>query len=235
MSGIALVLAGHGSHISPETAGIVWRQVDRLRQLGVADEVTACFWKEAPPFSQALDTVAADDVVVAPMFTAQGYFSAQVLPAEMGLGAGMTRRGKRRIRLTPAIGEQSGLDAIVDERLRDMLARHQLRPQHSAIAIIGHGTPRNRQSQATARQQANRLRAKGSYGEVVAVYLDDEPSIPSIYEITRSPNIVALPYFLADGSHVGIDLPRALGMAASATAEPRQGAQGPPVSGIGRG
>ena len=50
MSEIALVLAGHGSHISPHTAGIVWRYVDLLRLWGVADEITACFWKEPPAF-----------------------------------------------------------------------------------------------------------------------------------------------------------------------------------------
>ncbi len=29
----ALVVAGHGSHISPQTAGIVWQNVDALRRL----------------------------------------------------------------------------------------------------------------------------------------------------------------------------------------------------------
>ena len=35
MSRVALILAGHGSHISAETAGVVWRYADRLRRLGV--------------------------------------------------------------------------------------------------------------------------------------------------------------------------------------------------------
>ena len=79
----ALVLAGHGSQVSPQTAGSVWRQVDRLRAMGVADEVTAAFWKEPPSFAQALDALVSDDAYVVPCFTAEGYFSKQVLPAEM--------------------------------------------------------------------------------------------------------------------------------------------------------
>ncbi len=218
MSGIALILAGHGSHISPKTAGIVWDCVDTLRRLGIADEVTACFWKESPAFSAVLNTVAADDVLVLPLFTAHGYFTTQVLPAEMGLRGPLTRRGKRRIHLTRCLGEHPRLNAIVDERLRETITRRDLAGQETAIAVIGHGTRRNRQSQATARQQADRLRAQGWAREVAAVYLDDDPDIPSIYCNTSAPNILALPYFLADGSHVSIDIPRALGITGGGSA-----------------
>lgn len=219
MSDIALILAGHGSHISANTAGVVWACVDRLRQMGVADEINACFWKEPPAFSQVLDTVEADEVVIVPLFTARGYFTQQVLPSEMGLCAPLTRRGERRIHLTPTIGEHKILDSIVDERLREAVLRFDLPAEETAIAVIGHGTRRNRQSRDTARDQAERLRQAGYAGEVVAVYLDDEPDIPSVYQSTRSPNIIALPYFLADGSHVGIDVPRALGISGKGEAE----------------
>lgn len=219
MSGIALILAGHGSHISANTAGVVWDCIDRLRQLGIADEVTACFWKEAPAFSQVLDTVDADEVVAVPLFTARGYFTQQVLPSEMGLCGPLTRKGKRRIHLTPTLGEHKILDAIVDERLRNTLERFNLPERDTAIAVIGHGTRRNRQSRDTARHQANRIRDAGWVSEVVAVYLDDEPDIPSVYHSTRASKIIALPYFLADGSHVGIDVPRALGVTGTGIAE----------------
>ena len=225
MSGVALILAGHGSHISAETAGVVWRYVDRLRRLGVADEITACFWKEPPAFAQVLDSVAADEVVVVPVFTAQGYFTRDVLPAEMGLDGPLTRRGKRRFHLTPTVGEHRLLDAIVDARLRDTVDSFGLQPEQTAAAIIGHGTPRNRSSRDAAKAQADRLRALGWLREVVAVYLDDEPAIPSVYRDTCSPNIIALPYFLAEGSHVTGDVPRALGISGGRAAESVNGRQ----------
>lgn len=219
MSRVALILAGHGSHISAETAGVVWGTVDRLRQMGVADEITACFWKEQPAFSRVLDSVIAEEVVVVPVFTAQGYFTRDVLPAEMGLAGPLTRRGQRRIHLTPTVGEHKLLDAIVDARLRDTVAKFGLQPGRTAAAIIGHGTPRNRNSRAAAHAQAERLRALGWLKEAVAVYLDDDPAIPTIYHSTSSPNIIALPYFLAEGSHVTRDVPRALGLSSGRAAE----------------
>lgn len=219
MSRVALILAGHGSHISANTAGLVWAYVDRLRRMGVADEITACFWKEPPAFSRVLDSIAADEVVIVPVFTAQGYFTRDVLPAEMGLTGALTRRGKRCIHLTPTIGEHKLLDSIVNVRLRDMIAKFGLQPGQTAAVVIGHGTPRNRNSRAAARAQADRLRALGWLNEVVAVYLDDEPAIPSVYANTNSPNIIALPYFLAAGSHVTQDVPRALGLSTQQAAE----------------
>ncbi len=219
MSGAALILAAHGSHISANTAGIVWGYVDRLRRLGVADEISACFWKEPPAFSQVLDTVIADEVVIVPVFTAQGYFTQQVLPCEMGLTGALTVRDKRRIHLTPTIGEHKLLNSIVDQRLNDTIRRFDLSPDETAAAIIGHGTRRNRGSRDAARRQADRLRRLGWLREVVAVYLDDEPDIPSVYDSTRAKNIIALPYFLAEGSHVSRDVPRALGISGRNTPE----------------
>ncbi len=212
MSGVALILAGHGSHVSPNTAGVVWRYVDGLRRGGVADEVTACFWKEAPEFSQALTTVKSTDIVIVPLFTAAGYFSAEVLPTEMGLAGSLTRRDGARIHLTPALGEHPLMESIVETRLRDAVARHGLAPSETAAAIIGHGTGRSPRSRDTARHQADRIRGLNWLNEVVDVYLDDEPAIPSLYDSTRSPHIIALPYFLAEGSHVTRDVPRALGI-----------------------
>ncbi len=212
MSGIALVLAGHGSHISPNTAGIVWRCVDRLRRWAVAAEITACFWKEPPSFRHALDTITARQVVIVPVFTAQGYFTQTVIPTEMGLGSGVTVKSGKTICLAPGIGEHPLLEKIVWQRVQDVLISQKLPLTETAVAVIGHGTRRNRHSRGAARRQARLIRRRTQVREVVDVYLDDEPDIPSIYRSTRAKNIIALPYFLASGSHVTVDVPQALGL-----------------------
>jgi sirohydrochlorin cobaltochelatase len=207
----ALILAAHGSHISPHTAGLVWRYVDQLRSMGVAEEITACFWKEMPAFRHVLDTVQSDEIIVVPVFTAQGYFSGTVIPSEMGLDGQITRRNGRTIYLTPTIGEHPYLETIVRQRVTDVLAN--LNPQDVTVAIIGHGTKRNPQSRDATRHQASQLRGQQLAAAVLDVYLDDEPSIPSIYESAPTSQIIAVPFFLAPGSHVTIDVPNALGVA----------------------
>jgi sirohydrochlorin cobaltochelatase len=144
------------------------------------------------------------------LFTAQGYFSKTVIPAEMELDNSQTIRDGRIIHYTPTLGEHPDLTGIVQQRIEAIIAQENLSADQVAVAIIGHGTPRSRASQNVTRQQATLLRHLAA--EVVAVYLDDNPAISSIYELTSAPNIIAVPFFLATGSHVTQDVPQALGI-----------------------
>ena len=208
----ALILAGHGSHILPDTAGIVWSYVDQLRRWGVADEVTACFWKEVPAFHQVLDTIQSELITVVPVFTAAGYFSQTVIPAEMGLAGSVTRRDGRTIYYARTIGEHAAIADIIYRHVTETIQAENLNPHDVAVAIIGHGTPRDSQSQDTARYQAAHLRKQALVAEVVTAYLDDDPKIASIYRTTKSPAMIVVPFFLATGSHVTQDVPQALGL-----------------------
>ncbi len=219
----ALVLAGHGSHISPNTAGVVWAVVDQLRALGVADEVTAAFWKEVPSFHRVLDTLISDDVTIVPLFTARGYFTQTVIPAEMGLDGNLTRRDGRILRYARSLGEHPYLSQIVRRRVEGALEQFGLDAGHTAVAVIGHGTKRSAESRVAAEEQAARLRASRLVAEVVSVYLDDEPNIPDAYRLTSAPHLIAVPYFVASGSHTSLDLPGELGLKPQQTVGEVQG------------
>ncbi len=221
----ALVLTGHGSHISPQTARLVWEHVDALRAMGVADEVTAAFWKEAPSFSRVFQSLTADDITVIPLFTAQGYFTRTVIPTEMGLSGPLTVRAGRTIRYTQPLGEHPILAQIVRQRVEDGLTRTGARREQVAVAIIGHSTRRHPESRLAAERQADLIRAAGLAGEVVAVYLEDAPGIPEVYTLTTAPTLLAVPYFLAAGSHTTLDVPERLGLAAGQAAGQVRGRQ----------
>ncbi|MBC8171454.1 MAG: hypothetical protein H7X77_07265 [Anaerolineae bacterium] len=208
----ALVLAGHGSHISSRTAGLIWEHVDALRAMGVADEITAAFWKEMPSFHTVFRTLTADDITVVPLFTAQGYFTQTVIPAEMGLTGAITYRDGRTIRYTRTLSEHPYLGQVVQQRIKDAFQTLQTPPDQTAIAIIGHSTKRNPESRAATEAQAAQIRNLGLAAEVQAVYLDDTPEIAEIYRLTSAPNLIAVPYFLALGSHTTFDVPEELGL-----------------------
>ncbi|MEY3283257.1 MAG: hypothetical protein RIR86_1270 [Acidobacteriota bacterium] len=208
--GSALILAGHGSHISPNTAGLVWRHVDYLRSQGVADEVTAAFWKEKPSFARVLETVTAPAVTIVPLFTSRGFFTQSVIPAEMGLTGELTLREGREIRYAAPLNEHPYLAAVVRARIESACRDYGLPAALTAVAIIGHSTRRNPESRLATEAQVAGLCAAGI--EARAVYLEDSPAIPEIYQLTMAPNLVAVPFFLAAGSHTTIDLPRALGL-----------------------
>lgn len=208
----AIILAGHGSHISPETGGLVWRQVDRLRALGIADEVTAAFWKEQPSFHTVLGTLVSDDITVIPMFTATGYFTQTVIPTEMGFHEKLRDSNAVNVRYARHLGDHPAMSEMLLRRVRQVMADEQLEPGDTAIAVIGHSTKRNLQSRLATIAQVEALQRQNVAAEVIAVYLDDEPEIPSAYQLARARNLIAVPYFLANGSHTTIDVPRELGL-----------------------
>lgn len=208
----ALVLAGHGSHITPETAGLVWSHVDALRARGLADEITAAFWKEMPTFARVFDTLTADDITVIPLFTARGYFTQTVIPAEMRLEEAVTRHDGKTIRYARTLNEHPFLSTVVRQRVVDTMRQYQLAPESTAVAILGHSTRKNPESRKATEAQADQIRAAGLVREVVDAYLDDTPEISEIYSMTSAPTVIAVPYFLALGSHTTIDVPEALGL-----------------------
>jgi sirohydrochlorin cobaltochelatase len=207
-----LILAGHGSHISPETAGLVWRIVDQLRSLGAADEITAAFWKEQPAFHDVLRTIDADQITVVPLFTTRGFFTQAVIPAEMGLSGPLTLRGGQTILYTRTLSETPYLAAVVKRRITAILAEQQIDPGRCGVVLIGHSTRRNAESRLATEAQAAQIRSLGLVAEVTAVYLDDEPPIRAMYERTTSPTLIAVPFFLAAGSHVTMDVPDEIGL-----------------------
>jgi sirohydrochlorin cobaltochelatase len=211
----ALILTAHGSHISPNTAGIVWDYVDKLRSLGVADEITAAFWKEMPDFRGVLSTLESENVVIVPVFTAQGFFTKQVIPTEMRFpetGKASFQLGNKTVFYTRTLGEHPSLSKIVAQRIEMALQDAELKPSEVTIAVIGHGTGRLSASQDATKQQAKILENTGKFAQVLDVYLDAEPAINSIFHSSQQTNIIAVPFFLADGSHVSIDVPEALGI-----------------------
>lgn len=242
MPSTALILAGHGSHISANTAGLVWDAVDALRRMSVADEITAAFWKEMPSYATVFDSVVSDDITILPLFTAQGYFTQTVIPNEMGLGEplpppapqierfakGEAARnpsspqrppivmeigGRQRVvRYARTLGEHPAIAHILRDRVDMAIAAAGVPPDQVAIAVIGHSTRRNPDSRKATEAQAMLLRGAIPAREVVAVYLDDTPSIPDVYRLTTAPYIIAVPFFLAAGSHTTQDVPEALGI-----------------------
>ena len=209
---VALILAGHGSHISPNTAGVVWNYVDALRQRGVADEITATFWKEQPHFADVLRGVASDTVVIVPLFTASGYFSKEVIPSEMRLTGDITQRNGKTIYYTKTLGEHPAIPDIVQQRVTDTLSHYKLAKDETSVAVIGHGTKRSATTRKTTQAQVNYLQGANIVADVVDAYLDDDPNIPSIYDRLHTKNIIAVPFFLAEGSHATQDVPEALGI-----------------------
>ncbi len=203
----ALVLAGHGSHLDRNSSEPVWTNAARLRATRHFDEVRVAFWKEEPALSRALDGCDARLVTIVPMFMSAGYFTRTVVPREMGLDGAETRRGFQLIRYTAPVGAHPGLAAVIIERALEAGAG-----PNDAIAVLGHGTRRDSESEKNIYRMASLVRERGLFAQVEAVFLDQEPSMLRLLDILEAPTVVVVPLFIADGWHAGQTIPEDLAL-----------------------
>lgn len=198
----ALVLAGHGSHLNGNSSEPVWANAARLRATRLFDDVRVAFWKEEPALSRALDGCDAGLVTVVPMFMSGGYFTRTVVPREMGLEGAETRRGCQVIRYTAPVGAHPALASVIVERATEAGAG-----RNDAIAVLGHGTRRDSESEKNIYRMAALVRERGLFAEVEAVFLDQEPNMLRLLDILVAPTVVVVPLFIADGWHAGQTIP----------------------------
>ncbi len=198
----ALVLAGHGSHLDAASSRPVHEHARRLRERGTFDEVYAAFWKEEPPLSRILDGCEAGDVTVVPVFISNGYFTREVLPRELGLSGRLSRVRGKLVRYTEPVGCHPSLAGVIAQRAIEAGAGPA-----TGVAVLGHGTPRNPESERNVFYQAELVAKMGRFASVAAVFLEQEPHMRDVFRHLPTGDVVMVPLFVAEGWHVGVSIP----------------------------
>ena len=203
----ALILLGHGSHLNGNSSAPVFALARQLRDAAAFEEVRTGFWKEEPSFARVLDGCEAREVVVVPVFISNGYFTNTVIPREMRLDGPVTMRDGQRIICTAPIGADASLAGVIVERALEAGAT-----EADGIAVLGHGTRRDSESEKNVYAMTERVRATNRFAQVEAVFLDQEPGMLGMLDILSTPTVVVVPFFIADGWHVGQTIPSDLAL-----------------------
>ena len=204
-----LLLLGHGSHFNPDSSAPIHEHADRIRAAGLFAEVRAGFWKEEPAICRSLELFDSEEIVVVPVFMSSGYFTEEVMPRELGIpGPGRHVAKGRVISYTAPVGAHPSLANVIVQRTRDAGATGG-----EALVVLGHGTPRNLNSEKNIYLQAERVREMEQFHEVATAFLDQEPGLEQILSLVNADEIVVVPLFVADGWHVAETIPRDLDLA----------------------
>ncbi|ELY61238.1 CbiX/SirB N-terminal domain-containing protein [Natronolimnohabitans innermongolicus] len=83
--GFGLAVVGHGTERNENSAKAIEYHTDRIREQDRFDEVKALFMDEEPEVDDVTDYFETDDVVVVPLFVADGYHTQEDIPEDMGL------------------------------------------------------------------------------------------------------------------------------------------------------
>jgi sirohydrochlorin cobaltochelatase len=213
----ALLIIGHGSTLNPDSSAPTHAQADELRKCGVFDEVVCAFWKEEPSLREALYMIASDFIWVVPNFISEGYFTREVLPRELQLEGSVTRRNGKTIVYCDPVGSHSSMTRLLVKRADEVALG--VRRSETSLIVAGHGTSLNDLSRKAIELQVARIRDGGhGFAEVLDAYMEEEPFVAKWHEFSRAPNVVVVPFFIADGLHSYQDIPVLLGLESKPTA-----------------
>jgi sirohydrochlorin cobaltochelatase len=212
--GSALLIVGHGSTVNPSSSAPTLRHATTIRTRGIFAEVACCFWKEEPSLRDALfffRDPAIREVYVVPNFISEGYFTRTVIPRELELSGPETVRANGQIwKYCEPVGNHESMTEHLLTRAAEIAPG--VRPEEAALLIVAHGTSLNDNSAVAAKEQAEKIRGLARYGEVLNVYMEEPPLVSDWANLTKSKNVVVVPFFISDGLHSYEDIPALLGI-----------------------
>src|SRR5438105_5291779 len=231
----ALLIVAHGSTVNPDSSAPTLAHAAEIRRRKVFADVGCAFWKEEPSLRDAIflfDPQPIREVCVVPNFISEGYFTQTVVPRELELNGRTTKRSNGQIwRYCDPVGNHPMMTELLLRRAREIAPGV---PENEAtLLIVAHGTDLNENSAVAAKRQAEKIRALGKYAAVLNVYMEESPLVSDWRKLTRTRNVVVVPFFISDGLHSYEDIPVLLGIVVAAGGERGQPGSPPPATKCG--
>lgn len=215
----ALLIVGHGSTVNADSSAPSLAHAAEIRRQNLFADVACCFWKEEPSLRDALFLFGEPgirEVYVVPNFISEGYFTDTVIPRELEL------MGRATTRITGQVWkycEPVGNHPLMTELL--LQRAHEVAPgvpqEETSLLIVAHGTELNDKSAVAAKREAEKISALGRYAAVINVYMEEAPLVSNWTELTDTPYVVVVPFFISDGLHSYEDIPALLGIGLSSS------------------
>src|SRR5438067_5533458 len=214
----ALLIVAHGSTVNPDSSAPTLAHATEIRRRNIFAKVECAFWKEEPSLRDALflfDPESIREVYTVPNFISEGYFTRAVVPRELELNGRITKRSNGQIwRYCEPVGNHPLMTELLLKRARDVAP--DVDPAETSLLIVAHGTDLNENSAVAAKREAEKIRSRGEFATVLNVYMEQPPLISDWRKLTRTPNVVVVPFFISDGLHSYEDIPVLLGMVGAA-------------------
>jgi sirohydrochlorin cobaltochelatase len=158
-----------------------------------------------------LHSVDREDVYVVPNFISEGYFTQTVIPRELELTGPVGDVRGHHLKYCAPVGSHPRMTELLLRRAAAVAPGVPTR--ETSLFIVGHGTGLNDNSAVAAKREVAAIAASGVYGEVLAAYMEEAPLIAEWDKLSTQPNVVVVPFFIADGLHSYEDIPVLLGIA----------------------
>jgi sirohydrochlorin cobaltochelatase len=210
----ALLIVGHGSTVNPSSSTPTLMHAATIRSGGLFGDVACCFWKEEPSLRDALfffRDPALREVYVVPNFISEGYFTRTVIPRELELRGAETIRPNGQVwKYCEPVGNHDSMTQHLLARARETAPG--IMEREATLLVVAHGTSLNDNSAVAAKEQAEKIRALDRYAAVINVYMEEPPLVSDWASLTKTQDVVVVPFFISDGLHSYEDIPALLGI-----------------------
>jgi sirohydrochlorin cobaltochelatase len=214
----ALLIVAHGSTVNPDSSTPTLAHAAEIRRRKIFADVGCAFWKEEPSLRDAqflFDPESIREVCVVPNFISEGYFTQTVIPRELELNGATTRRASGQTwKYCQPVGNHPAMTELLLKRASEIAA--DVDPAETSLLIVAHGTDLNENSAVAAKREAEKIRGLGTFAEVLNVYMEEPPLISDWRKLTKTSNVVVVPFFISDGLHSYVDIPQLIGIVVAA-------------------
>lgn len=116
----ALVLLGHGTAMNKNSSGVIYLNAERIRARGGYDLVVEAFLDQDPEVGEVVGSVEAENVILIPVFIAEGWHTRETIPEDLGLAGEVTRREDRTIFYGAPVGTHPSMAGLIAARAREL-------------------------------------------------------------------------------------------------------------------
>ena len=122
----ALVLLGHGTDLNKNSGGVIYLNAERIRERKIYDVVEVGFLDQEPEIGTVVEGVAARNVILIPVFIAEGWHTRETIPEDLGLGGEVTVREDRTIFYGAPVGTHPSMAKLIVARARALYPQEEL-------------------------------------------------------------------------------------------------------------
>ena len=114
----ALVLLGHGTDLNKNSGGVIYLNAGRIRERGIYDLVEVGFLDQDPQIGDVVDRIEAENVILIPLFIAEGWHTRETIPEDLGLTGDVTLRPDKTIFYGAPVGTHPSMANLIVARAR---------------------------------------------------------------------------------------------------------------------
>jgi len=122
----ALVLLGHGTDLNKSSGGVIFLNACRIRERRLYDLVEVGFLDQEPEIGGVVKSVEAENVILIPVFIAEGWHTRETIPEDLGLTGEVTVREEKTIYYGAPVGTHPSMANLIAARARDTMIEEHL-------------------------------------------------------------------------------------------------------------